>query len=132
MMTDPIADMLTRIRNATMARLDRTEMPASKLKTRVAEILKSEGYISDWRTSDPETSPKSLTVFLRYGSGGRPAIAGLRRSSRPGRRVYVGNDGIPQVRNGLGVAILSTSRGVMSDRDARRQGVGGELLCEVW
>ncbi|MCC7540975.1 MAG: 30S ribosomal protein S8 [Deltaproteobacteria bacterium] len=132
MMTDPIADMLTRIRNATMARLDRTEMPASKLKTRVAEILKSEGYISDWRTSDEDAQPKSLTVFLRYGSGGRPAIAGLKRSSRPGRRVYVGNDGIPQVRNGLGVAILSTSRGVMSDRDARRHGVGGELLCEVW
>ena len=132
MMTDPIADMLTRIRNATMARLDRTEMPASKLKTRVAEILKNEGYISDYRNSDPDAQPKSLTVFLRYGSGGRPAIAGLKRSSRPGRRVYVGNDGIPEVRNGLGVAILSTSRGVMSDRDARRHGVGGELLCEVW
>lgn len=131
MMTDPIADMLARIRNATMARLDRAEMPASKLKTRLAEILKSEGYISDFRTSE-ETPPRSLTVFLRYGSGGRPAIAGLKRASRPGRRVYVGNDGIPRVRNGLGVAILSTSRGVMSDRDARRHGVGGELLCEVW
>ena len=130
MITDPIADMLSRLRNASVARLDRTEMPLSKLKLRVAAILKDEGYISDYKVEGEH--PGSLTVFLKYGRDRECAFAGMRRSSRPGRRVYVGHDEIPKVRNGLGVAILSTSHGVMTDKQARSQRVGGELLCEVW
>jgi small subunit ribosomal protein S8 len=130
MMTDPIADMLSRIRNAALARLDRTEMPASKLKSHIAEILKQEGYISDYRTA-PE-HPATLTVYMKYGRDRESAIAGVRRKSRPGRRVYVGHDKIPKVLNGLGVCIVSTSQGLMSDRTAREKRVGGELLCEVW
>jgi small subunit ribosomal protein S8 len=130
MMTDPIADMLARIRNASTARLDRTEMPLSKLKVRVAQILKQEGYISDYRIEDEH--PARLVVFLRYGRDRASAIVGLKRKSRPGRRVYVGHDSIPKVHNGLGVAILSTSRGLMTDRTARESRVGGEILCEVW
>jgi small subunit ribosomal protein S8 len=130
MMTDSIADMLTRIRNAANARLDRTEMPASKLKVRVAEILKAEGYVSDVRVSDER--PAKLTVVLKYGRDRKSAIAGIRRSSRPGRRVYVGSEDIPAVKNGLGIAILSTSSGVMTDKEARSKKVGGELICEVW
>jgi small subunit ribosomal protein S8 len=130
MMTDSIADMLTRIRNAASARLDRAEMPASKLKVRIAEILKAEGYVSDVRVT--EGDPARLTIFLKYGRDRKSAIAGIRRSSRPGRRVYVGANEIPLVKNGLGIAILSTSSGVMTDKDARAKSVGGELLCEVW
>lgn len=130
MMTDPIADMLTRVRNATIAHLDRTELPHSVLKERVAEILKQEGYISDLRVD--QAFPRKLTLFFKYGRDRAPAIVGIRRTSRPGRRVYVGHDDIPSVQNGLGVAILSTSRGVMTDKDARKNKVGGELLCEVW
>ena len=130
MNTDPVSDMLTRIRNAALARLDRTEMPASTLKERVAELLKAEGYISDFRV-DTEL-PRKLTVFMKYGRDRASAIAGIRRTSRPGRRVYVRHTDIPTVHNGLGVAILSTSRGVMTDKEARRQKVGGEVLCEVW
>jgi small subunit ribosomal protein S8 len=131
MMTDPIADMLTRIRNASLARHDRTEVPASRLKAAVAEILKLEGYIADVRPSE-ETSTKKLTIVLKYGRDRSSAIDGIRRVSRPGRRVYVTHDRIPRVFSGLGISILSTSRGLMSDREARRQKVGGELLCEVW
>lgn len=130
MMTDPIADMLTRLRNAKVARLDRTEMPLSKLKMRVAGILKQEGYIDDYKVEGEK--PGSLTVFMKYGRDRECAFSGLRRSSRPGRRYYVGFKDIPKVRNGLGVAILSTSHGVMTDRTAREQKVGGEVLCEVW
>jgi small subunit ribosomal protein S8 len=130
MNTDPVSDMLTRIRNAALARLDRTEMPASTLKERMAELLKNEGYISDFRV-DAEL-PRKLTVFLKYGRDRQSAIAGIRRASRPGRRLYVRHTDIPTVHNGLGVAILSTSRGVMTDKEARRQKVGGEVLCEVW
>jgi small subunit ribosomal protein S8 len=130
MMTDPIADMLTRIRNAALARHDRTEVPASRMKTAVAEILKAEGFIVDVRES--EGDQKKLLIVLKYGRDRSSAIDGVRRVSRPGRRVYVRHDRIPRVFSGLGISILSTSRGLMSDRDARRLKVGGELLCEVW
>jgi small subunit ribosomal protein S8 len=131
MMTDPIADLLTRIRNAALARHDRTEIPASRLKANVAKILKDEGYIADVRESDNE-GRKTLTIVLKYGRDRASAIDGVRRVSRPGRRVYVRHDRIPTPFSGLGISILSTSHGVMSDRDARRLKLGGELLCEVW
>ncbi len=130
-MTDPIADMLTRIRNAALARHDRTEVPASRLKEAVAQILKSEGFIADVRPSEGD-GPKKLTIVLKYGRDRQSAIDGVRRVSRPGRRVYVRHDRIPRVYSGLGISILSTSHGLMSDREARRQKLGGELLCEVW
>jgi small subunit ribosomal protein S8 len=133
MMTDPISDMLTRIRNAALARHDRAEMPHSMLKERVAHVLKSEGFIDDVRVNDaPESGPKTLLLVLRYGRDRQSAIDGLRRVSTPGRRVYVRHDRIPRVLSGMGVSILSTSQGVMTDKDARKQRVGGELLCEVW
>jgi small subunit ribosomal protein S8 len=131
MMTDPIADMLTRIRNGALARHDRVEMPHSGLKERIAHVLKAEGYVDDVRVSEGE-GPKTLTVVLRYARDRQSAIDGIRRVSSPGRRVYVRHDLIPRVRSGMGVSILSTSRGVMTDKDARKQRVGGELLCEVW
>ncbi|MAQ18440.1 MAG: 30S ribosomal protein S8 [Sandaracinus sp.] len=127
MTNDPIADMLTRLRNASMAHLDRSEMPLSKIKVAIAKILKEEGYVSDY-----EVGERTITVFLKYGGDRRCAFTGIRRTSRPGRRVYVGHGEIPSVRNGLGVAILSTSHGVMTDRSAREEHVGGEVLCEVW
>jgi small subunit ribosomal protein S8 len=131
MMTDPIADMLTRIRNASMARHERAEMPHSRLKEHVAGVLKAEGYLDDVRVSEGE-EPKTLTVVLRYGRDRQSAIDGIRRVSTPGRRVYVRHDRIDRVCSGMGISILSTSRGVMTDKEARRQRVGGELLCEVW
>jgi small subunit ribosomal protein S8 len=131
MMTDPIADMLTRIRNAAMARHDRVEMPHSKLKEHVAGVMKSEGYLDDVRVSEGDER-RQLTLVLRYGRDRQSAIDGLRRVSTPGRRVYVPHDRIGRVCSGMGISILSTSRGVMTDREARRQRVGGELLCEVW
>ena len=130
MMSDPVADMLSRIRNALMVHHDSVEMPLSKLKTRVAEILKKEGYIVDFET-DAQHPPR-LTVRLKYGRHRNSAILGLQRTSRPGRRVYVGHKDIPRVHNGMGIAILSTSRGVLTDAEARKTGVGGEVLCEVW
>jgi small subunit ribosomal protein S8 len=130
MVSDPISDMLARIRNAQIARLERTDIPLSKLKRSVAELLKREGYVSD--VSSEAGTPGKLTVVLKYGTGHQGAIAGMRRRSRPGRRLYVGHNDLPKVMNGLGIAILSTSRGVMTDKDARREQVGGELLCEVW
>jgi small subunit ribosomal protein S8 len=129
MMTDPVSDMLTRIRNAAMARHERTLVPASQLKKHIAEILKLEGFIADVRQ---EEDPRHLTIVLKYGRDRTSAIDGIKRISRPGRRVYVRHDRIPRVLSGMGVAILSTSRGIMSDKEARRQKVGGELLCEVW
>jgi small subunit ribosomal protein S8 len=131
MMTDPIADMLTRIRNGALARHDRVEMPHSKLKEHVATVMRAEGYLDDVRSSESE-EPKVLTLVLRYGRDRESAIDGLRRVSTPGRRVYVRHDRIGRVCSGMGISILSTSRGVMTDREARRQRVGGELLCEVW
>jgi small subunit ribosomal protein S8 len=131
MMTDPIADMLTRIRNGSMARHDRVEMPHSRLKEHVAGVMKAEGYLDDVRVSEGE-EPKMLTLVLRYGRDRQSAIDGLRRVSTPGRRVYVRHDRLGRVCSGMGISILSTSRGVMTDREARKQRVGGELLCEVW
>lgn len=131
MMTDPISDMLARIRNASLARHDRADMPHSFLKQHIASVLKSEGYLDDVRVSEGE-GPKTLTLVLRYGRDRASAIDGLRRVSAPGRRVYVRHDRIPRVRSGMGISILSTSCGVMTDRQAREQRVGGELLCEVW
>jgi small subunit ribosomal protein S8 len=131
MMTDPIADMLTRIRNGALAHHDRVEMPHSRLKEHVATVMRAEGYLDDVRTSESE-DPKVLTLVLRYGRDRESAIDGLRRVSTPGRRVYVRHDRIDRVCSGMGISILSTSRGVMTDREARRQRVGGELLCEVW
>ena len=131
MMTDPISDMLARIRNGALARHDRVEMPHSNLKKDIAAVLKSEGFVDDVRESDGE-GKKTLTLVLRYGRGKDSAIDGVRRVSAPGRRVYVRYDRIPRVRSGMGISILSTSRGVMTDRQAREQKVGGELLCEVW
>jgi len=130
MTSDPISDMLARIRNAQLARLERTELPLSKLKFNVAQLLKREGFVADVRSE--EGTPGKLTVVLKYGQGNQGAIVGLRRRSRPGRRLYVGHNDLPKVLNGLGIAILSTSRGLMTDKDARREKIGGELLCEVW
>jgi len=130
-MTDPVADFLTRIRNAIMARHSEVTAPASKLKVRLAELLKDEGYIAgfDQRESEGETL---IVVRLRWADPRTNAITGLRRRSRPGQRMYVRQGTIPKIRSGLGIAILSTSRGLMTDRAARKAGVGGELLCEVW
>lgn len=127
MVSDPIADMLTRLRNASIAHLDRTEMPLSKIKLAIAKILKDEGYVSDY-----EVGERTLTVFLKYGRDRKCAFIKLKRTSRPGRRVYVTRNDIPKINNGLGVAIMSTSSGVMTDHSAREKGVGGEVLCEVW
>jgi len=130
-MTDPIADFLSRIRNAIMARHAEVVAPASKLKVRIAELLKAEGYIAGFDTRDDE-GMSNIVVRLRWADPRTNAITGLRRRSRPGQRMYVRQDTIPKIRSGLGIAILSTSRGLMTDRAARKAGVGGELLCEVW
>ncbi len=132
-MTDPIADMLTRIRNACRAKHRRVDMPASKVKSQIAQILKENSYIQDWRTLETEEGRQILRVILKYAVGtGQPVIRDLQRVSTPGLRRYVGVTEIPRVRNGLGMAILSTSRGVMSDRQARQQRTGGELVALVW
>ncbi len=130
-MTDPIADMLTRIRNGIQSRHDRVELPCSKLKVEVARILKSEGFISNYKVVDQTPQPL-LRVYLKYSDSGEPVIHGIERISRPGRRVYRGKEEIPQVLGGLGLAIISTSRGVLSGAEAARTGVGGEVLCQVW
>jgi small subunit ribosomal protein S8 len=130
MTSDPIADLLARLRNASLARHERAEMPSSKLRLSIAKLLKEEGFVDDVRES--EGPKKTLTSVLRYSRERMSTFDGLRRVSRPGRRVYVRHDQIPRVRNGYGIAILSTSRGVMTDRQARKAAVGGELLCEVW
>lgn len=133
MMTDPIADMLARIRNAAMAHHEVARIPASKIKKSIAELLQREGYISS--VNEEEWGPqkrKTITVTLKYGGDRRSAFLGMRRVSKPGRRVYVGHGEIPRVLNGLGVSIISTSQGLMTDKEARARKVGGELLCEVW
>jgi small subunit ribosomal protein S8 len=130
-MTDPIADMLTRIRNACGSKHRRVDMPASKLKVEIARILKEHNFITDFRVLDTENGRRVLRVILRY-AGGQPVIRELRRISTPGLRRYVGVGEIPRVRNGLGMAILSTSSGLMSDVQARRAHTGGELLALVW
>ncbi len=132
MVNDPIADMLSRIRNAIVARHDETKVPQSRLKMRVAEILKQEGYVSDIRSAEGESGRQHIEIVLKYGRDRVSAIDGLQRVSKPGRRVYVGHDNIPYVLSGLGVAVLSTSSGVMTDGEARKRKVGGEVLFEVW
>lgn len=131
MMTDPIGDMLARIRNAGMARHKEIVLPRSRLKAAIAGVMADAGFVGEVRSEERDGLPV-LVIGLRYGPDGRNVIDGLRRVSRPGRRVYVGKDEIPRVRNGLGIAVLSTSKGVLSDRAAREAQVGGELLCEVW
>ncbi|SDF66173.1 small subunit ribosomal protein S8 [Lentzea fradiae] len=130
-MTDPIADMLTRLRNANSAYHDKVVMPHSKLKANIAEILKREGYIASYRDEEGEVS-KNLVVELKYGPNRERSIAGLRRVSKPGLRVYAKSTGLPRVLGGLGVAIISTSGGLMTDRQANKAGVGGEVLAYVW
>ena len=130
-MTDPIADMLTRVRNANSAYHDAVSMPYSKLKSRIAEILQAEGYIGSWRVEDAEVG-KRLTIELKYGPNRERSIAGVRRVSKPGLRVYAKSTNLPRVLGGLGVAIISTSSGLLTDRQAAKQGVGGEVLAYVW
>jgi len=130
-MTDPIADLLTRIRNAIQARHQAVVVPRSKLKLEVVKILKSEGYVEGYIDS-PQDAKGTIKIFLKYDSGKHGVIQGLQRVSSPSRRFYVGKDEIPRVRNGLGLAILTTPQGILSDRAARTAGVGGEVLCYVW
>jgi small subunit ribosomal protein S8 len=137
-MTDPIADMLTRLRNANQAYHDEVSMPYSKLKAGVAEILQQEGYITSWAVQDPTEGAdgssvgKNLVVTLKYGQNRERSIAGIRRISKPGLRVYAKHTGLPKVLGGLGVAIISTSQGLLTDRQANKKGVGGEVLAYVW
>ena len=130
-MTDPIADMLTRLRNANSAYHDTVSMPYSKLKAHISEILQQEGYIASWSIADAEVG-KSLTINLKYGPNRERSIAGIRRISKPGLRVYAKSTNLPRVLGGLGVAILSTSSGLLTDRQANKKGVGGEVLAFVW
>jgi small subunit ribosomal protein S8 len=131
-MTDPIADMLTRIRNANSAYHDAVTMPASKIKTHIAEILQQEGYIAGWKVDDNDGVGATLVVDLKYGPNRERSIAGVRRISKPGLRVYAKSSGLPRVLGGLGVAIISTSTGLLTDRQAAKRGVGGEVLAYVW
>ena len=131
MRSDPIADMLTRIRNASRAEHEKVDIPASRLKVRIAELLKDEGFIKNFRVLDDQKQGM-LRVYMKYGPGNERMISGLVRVSTPGRRVYVTHDKIPSILAGMGVALVSTSRGVVTDRDARKQRVGGEVLAYVW
>jgi small subunit ribosomal protein S8 len=131
-MTDPIADMLTRIRNACGSKHRRVDVPLSRMKTEIARILKENNFIQDYATVEVEEGKQMLRLRLRYAAGGQPVIRELKRVSTPGLRRYVGVNDIPRVRNGLGVAILSTSKGLMSDRQARQSRTGGELVAVVW
>ncbi len=128
--TDPIADMLTRIRNALVARHPLVTVPVSRMKLEIAKILKAEGFIGDYQVE--KAAPQMIRIHLRYGERKEGIITGLRRISRPGLRIYARRAELPRVRGGLGVAILSTSKGIMSDREARKAGVGGEVLCFIW
>lgn len=130
-LTDPVADFLTRIRNAHNARHQKMDVPASKLKAEIARILKEEGYIANVKPVDEE-GRSLLRVYLKYGANNEAAIRDLKRISKPGCRVYIGRDEIRRVQGGLGISIMTTPRGVMTGRQARREGVGGEVLCEVW
>ena len=137
-MTDPISDMITRVRNAVSAKHTRVDMPASKLKAEIARILQDEGYVQGFRLMDVPAEKEGrqprqvIRIFLKYGPHGEKVISGLERISRPGRRVYLGVDDVPHVLGGLGTSILTTSRGVMTGRAAKKAGVGGEVLCNVW
>lgn len=130
-MTDPLADMLTRIRNAGMVKFETVEMPLSKVKTGVAAILKKEGFINDFQIVDTNTQGV-LRIEMKYDQNNERIITNLKRVSKPGRRVYVKHDQIPKVMSGLGIAIISTSKGIFTDKEARTMKIGGELLCEVW
>ncbi len=130
MTTDPIADMLTRIRNAIKARHSKVDVPASKLKIEIARILKEEGYILNFKVAE-EGPKKTIKIYLKYQGNNKPVIASLERTSRPGCRVFAGHDEVPSVLGGLGISIVTTPKGVMTGRDARKQGVGGEVLCQV-
>jgi len=131
-MTDPISDMLTRVRNALMSRHAHTEMPSSTIKVEIAKILKEEGYIDNFKVVDEEGSHRRLVVDLRYGPAGESVMTGLERVSRPGCRVYASSTTIPKVLGGIGVSIVSTSKGVMTGDTARQQRLGGEVLCRIW
>ncbi|GHF20727.1 30S ribosomal protein S8 [Pseudolysinimonas yzui] len=131
-MTDPVADMLTRLRNANRAYHDEVSLPSSKLKTHIAEILQKEGYIAGWKVEKNERVGQTLTIDLKYGPNRERSIAGIKRVSKPGLRVYAKSTEIPHVLGGLGVAILSTSSGLLTDREATKKGVGGEVLAYVW
>ncbi|MCF8565995.1 30S ribosomal protein S8 [Alicyclobacillus tolerans] len=131
MMTDPIADMLTRIRNANLVGHEKVEIPSSKMKRAIAQILKREGFIRDAEFIEDDKQGV-IRLFLKYGKAQERVITGLKRISKPGMRVYAGHENLPRVLGGLGVAILSTSQGVMTDKEARKQGVGGEVVCYVW
>jgi small subunit ribosomal protein S8 len=130
-MTDPVADMVSRIRNGVRAKLPKVDVPSSKLKVEIARILKDEGYISNFKVTEDDKQ-NMLRVFLKYGPGMERVITDVQRVSRPGCRIYCGKDQIPRVYGGLGINILSTSRGLMTGRSAAREGVGGEILCNVW
>ena len=131
MVTDPVADMLTRVRNGSLAEHEKVDIPASRLKVRLAEILKEEGFIKNFRLIEDKRQGV-LRVYLKYGPGQERVISGLRRVSKPGRRLYVGAERIPSVLGGMGVAILSTPQGLLTDRESRKAKVGGEVLCYVW
>jgi len=131
MMTDPIADMLTRMRNTLLIRNEKVDIPASRMKVELAKILKEEGFIKSYKIIK-DKKQGMLRVTLKYTTENRPVISGLKRISKPGRRVYRGKDEVPKVMDGVGIAVLTTSKGVLSDKTCRREGVGGEVLCYVW
>ncbi len=131
MMTDPIADMLTRMRNTLLIRTEKVDIPASRMKVELAKILKEEGFIKSYKIIK-DKKQGLLRVTLKYTTDNSPVISGLKRISKPGRRVYAGKEEVPNVMNGVGIAILTTSMGVLSDKSCRREGVGGEVLCYVW
>lgn len=130
-MTDPVADMLTRVRNASGAKFAKVDIPSSKLKVQIARIFKDEGYIKNFKVIK-DNRQGILRIYLRYDEKNREVIQRVVRVSRPSRRVYARNDAIPKILNGLGISVLSTSRGILTDREARKQGVGGEIMCSVW
>ncbi|MCX7914020.1 MAG: 30S ribosomal protein S8 [Thermodesulfovibrionales bacterium] len=131
MMTDPIADMLTRIRNALLIKNERIDIPSSRIKVEIAKILKEEGFIKSYKIIKDKRQG-ILRLTPKYGPDGKPIISGLMRVSKPGRRVYVGKDEIPKVMGGVGIAIITTSKGILTDKECRREGVGGEVLCYIW
>ena len=131
-MTDPIADMLTRIRNGLTAEHETVTVPANKVKVEIARILKQEGFINDYKVEGETAKEKAIVIELKFGPEGQKVITGLKRISKPGLRVYARNDAIPRVLNGLGIAIISTSKGLMTDRDARKAGLGGEVVAYIW
>lgn len=130
-MTDPVADLLTRVRNANMVNHEKVEVPASKVKKAIADIFKSEGYVKDCEFID-DGKQGIIRIYLKYGSGKEKVISGLKRISKPGLRVYAKKDEIPRVLGGLGTAVISTSKGIMTDKEARKQGLGGEVICYIW